>query len=202
MIPNMGTIRHGLGDALFSKVQQRILSLFFGHPDRTFYTNEIIRLSHSGTGAVLRELEKLSSVGLIIVKQVGNQRQYQVNQDANIFVELQSIVRKTFGVADVLRGALEPIISKIQSAFIYGSIAKHEDKVSSDIDLMLIGDDLNYAELYPLLEAAQIKLGRQVNPTCYNLNEWARKRDEGNNFIAQIVKQPKIFIKGTEDELI
>lgn len=202
MIPIMGIKKQGLGDVLFSKVQQRILSLFFGHPNRIFYTNEIIRLSHSGTGAVLRELEKLSSVGLVVVKQVGNQKQYQVNQEASIFVELQGIVRKTFGLVDVLKEALEPISSQLQSAFIYGSIAKHEDKVSSDIDLMLIGDDLSYAELYPLLEAAQIKLGRQVNPTFYDSKEWVKKREGGNNFIAQLLKQPKIFIKGTKDDLI
>jgi predicted nucleotidyltransferase len=147
-------------------------------------------------------LAKLEAVGLIRMKQSANQKLYQVNQKSHLFSELRSIVIKTFGLVDVLQEALKPIVSRIQIAFIYGSIAKHEDKVHSDIDLMLIGNDLSYAELYPLLERAQKKLGRQVNPTCYTSEEWARKQKEGNNFINQLIKQPKIFIKGTENDLI
>jgi hypothetical protein len=198
----MGIIKYSIADVLFSKVQQRVLRLLFGQPDRSFYTNEIIRLTHSGTGAVQRELAKLESVGLITMKQAANQKLYQVNRDAHLFSELRSIVLKTFGLVDVLLEALKPVASQIQIAFIYGSIARHEDKVSSDIDLMLIGNNLNYAELYPLLESAQVKLWRQVNPTYYTIEEWARKHKEANNFISQVIKQPKIFLIGTEDDLI
>lgn len=201
IIPIMGIKKQNLADSLFSSVQQRVLALFFGNPDRTYYTNEVIRLANSGTGAVLRELASLSSVGLIVVKRVGNQKLYVVNKDSNIFNELRDIVLKTFGTADVLSGALNPVISQIRVAFIYGSTAKHEDKVDSDIDLMLIGDDLSYAELYTHLESAHEKLGRQINPTFYTPNEWARKHKEGNNFIAQVLIQPKIFIVGNDDEL-
>lgn len=194
-------IHSNLGNALFSKVQQRVLAILFGQPSQRFHTNEIIRLTHSGTGAVQRELAKLEAVGLLKIHQVGNQKQYQANQEAPIFSELRNIVLKTFGLADVLRETLRPFTSRIQVAFVYGSVAKQEDTTNSDIDLMLLGDNLSYAELYPLLEKVQIKLGRQINPTSYTPMEWARKRKEGNHFIAQILKQPKIFLIGTENEL-
>src|SRR3990167_7780454 len=107
-----------LSDALFSKVRQRVLALFFNHPNEDFHTNEIIRLTHSGTGAVQRELASLSKTGIIIVKQLGNQKRYQVNQSAPIFTELSSIVSKTFGIADQLHHALKSIIKNIKIAFI------------------------------------------------------------------------------------
>ncbi len=202
IVPDMGTKIFSISDALFSKVQQRVLGLFFGQPDRVFHTNEIIRLTHSGTGAVQRELERLVTVGLILVKPSGNQKQYQANQGSFIYPELRSIVQKTFGLVDILREAISPRSSHIRVAFIYGSIAKQEDNAGSDIDLMLIGEDLSYADLYPLLENSQAKLARQINPTCYSQEEWSRKRDDGNNFINQILKQPKIFLIGTERDLI
>jgi predicted nucleotidyltransferase len=198
----MGIKKHSVADALFSKVQQRVLGVLFGQPDRSFYTNEIIRLTSSGTGAVQRELAKLAEVELITLKQQGNQKQYQANQHAHLFSELRGIVLKTFGLVDVLREALSPVSSHIEFAFIYGSVAKQEDKVGSDIDVMLLGEGLSYAEIYPLLESAQMKLGRLVNPTCYSKGEWSRKRKEGNNFINQVTEQPKIFITGSEDDLI
>jgi len=187
-------------DVLFSKVQQRVLALLYGHPDRSFYTNEIIRLSGLGTGVVQRELEKLSMVGLITVKLIGNQKHYQVNRDAPLYLELRNIVLKSFGLADVLRQVLKSVAAKISVAFIYGSIAKQEDTMSSDIDLMMIADDLTYADLFTLLEKAEKQLGRPVHPTFYSKAEWIRKRKNDNNFVNQIFIQPKIFIIGTEDE--
>jgi len=190
-----------VSDALFSKVRQRVLGLLYGQPDSDFHTNEIIRLSDSGTGAVQRELESLTSAGLVIVKQVGNQKRYQANRAAPFFVELRSIVLKSFGLADVIREVLEPISKQVQIAFIYGSIAKQEDTVNSDIDLMLIGNNLTYADVFHLLERAEPHLGRKINPTFYSLVEWSRKHNESNHFIMKILKLPKIFLIGTEDEL-
>lgn len=190
-----------ISDALFSKVRQRVLGLLYGQPDSDFHTNEIIRLTDSGTGAVQRELESLTGAGLVIVKQVGNQKRYQANRDTPFFAELRSIVLKTFGLADVLRETLKPIAKQIHIAFIYGSIAKQEDTANSDIDLMIIGENLTYAGMFPLLEKAESQLGRKINPTFYSPSEWLRKNKDGNGFVKKILEHPKIFLIGTEDEL-
>ena len=197
----MGTIYSNLSNALFSKVRQCVLALFYGQPNRSFHTNEIIRLTHSGTGAVQRELKKLTTVGLITVQAIGNQKHYSANCTSPLFTELRSIILKTFGLAEILRQALAPISSQIYIAFIYGSIAKQEDTATSDIDLMLIGDNLTYADVFTLLEEAQSKLGRSINPTFYSLAEWARKHQANNYFLTKIVEQPKIFLIGCENEL-
>lgn len=201
IIPIMRTIQPSLSNALFSKVRQCVLALLYGQPDRSFHTNEIIRLTHSGTGAVQRELEKLAAVGLITTQSIGNQKHYSANCASPLFTELRGIVLKTFGLADVLRQALAPIASQIHIAFIYGSIAKQEDTAGSDVDLMLISDNLTYADLFKLLEEAQVTLSRSIHPTFYSQVEWERKHQANNNFLAQIVKQPKIFLIGSEDEL-
>jgi len=101
-----------LSDALFSKVQARVLGLLFGNPDRSFYANELFRLAGSGTGAGVRELAKLSASGLVTVHKIGNQKHYQANREAPIFEELRGIVLKTFGMADVLRHGLLPVVDK------------------------------------------------------------------------------------------
>jgi len=202
IIPNMRMTKSNLSNALFSKARQNVLALLYGQPDRSFHTNEIIRLTRSGTGAIQRELDKLSSVGLITAEAIGNQKRYTANRTSPLFSELRGIVLKTFGLADVLQEALSPITSEIHIAFIYGSIAKQEDTAYSDIDLMLVSDNLTYADLFKLLEEAQVKLGRSIHPTFYSLSEWKRKRGADNHFLNQIMAQPKIFLIGTEDELV
>lgn len=190
-----------LSDALFSKVRQRVLGLLYSQPESDFHTNEIIRITHSGTGAVQRELHNLTTAGLIIVKQVGNQKRYQANRNTPFFVELRGLILKTFGLADILKTALASMEDQIYVAFVYGSIARQEDTASSDIDLMILGEQLTYADLFLLLEKSETQLGRKINPTFYSLSEWSRKAKEGNHFIMNILKQPKIFLIGTENEL-
>ena len=75
----------GLADALFTKVQQRVLGVLFGNPRRSFYANEVIGLACSGTGAVQRELQRLEASGLVTVVRVGKQKHYQANAASAVF---------------------------------------------------------------------------------------------------------------------
>lgn len=185
---------------LFPKVRQRVLQLLYGKPDQLFYTNEIIRLTDSGTGAVQRELAKLSGMSLIKSEVFGNQKRYQADQSSPLFVDLRNIILKTFGLSDTLREALTPLAMQIQFAFIYGSIASGQDTAKSDIDLMIISDTLTYAEIFPLLEKPQKQLERQINPTFYSEEDWVKKYKSKNNFVLQVVQKPKIFLIGIESE--
>lgn len=197
----MSTINSNISSVLFSKTQQHVLGLLYGQPEIDFHTNEVIRQTHSGTGAVQRELLRLTSAGILTVKQIGNQKRYQANQASPLFTELQSIVLKTFGLADIIKEAISPLSTKITLAFIYGSIAKQQDTVHSDIDLMFIGEDITYADVFHYLSPVEIQLSRKINPTFYSSKEWIRKKTTKNHFVEQLLQQPKIFLIGTENEL-
>lgn len=200
IIPTMGTNKKSLSNILFSQVQQHVLRLLYLQPNENFNTNEIIRLSQIGTGSVQRALKDLSHTGLITVKKVGNQMRYQANTFNPIYFELRGIVLKTFGLAEIIKEALQPIEQKIDFAFIYGSIAKQEDTAESDIDLMIISDTLTYSEIFNLLEKAEEVLKRKINPTFYSTLDWLKKYHQQNHFITQIIKQNKIFLIGNENE--
>ncbi|WP_245326629.1 nucleotidyltransferase domain-containing protein [Bradyrhizobium sacchari] len=203
IIPNMGTIadQTSLSNALFSNVQQRVLGLIFGQPERSFYTSEIVRTINSGTGAVERELQRLQGSGLVSVQWIGNQKHYRANPDSPIFNELQSLVLKTVGVAGPLAEALRPHAEKMQAAFVFGSVAKGSDTAASDIDLLVIGDDLDYSDLYTALQGAESKLHRKVNPLFLTREDWRRKVSRKDSFVQRISTQPKIFIVGSERAL-
>jgi predicted nucleotidyltransferase len=196
----MNIKRIGLSDALFPKVRQVVLGILFCQPDTQFYTNEIIRMSGTGNGAVQRELEKLTQAGVISLQVIGNKKLYQANRESPIFSELQGIAQKTFGIAEQIRESLSTVSNKILFAFIYGSVAKHEDTSSSDIDIIIISDSLSYADVYPLVEDLQLKVGREINPTFYSSESWIKKIQSKNNFVMNILKQQKIFLIGSVDE--
>jgi len=190
-----------LSNALFSKVQQRVLALIFGHPERSFYASEIIRNVGSGTGAVERELSRLKSSGLVSVERIGNQKHYRANPDSPIFAELKGLVLKTIALADPLKESLEALSGTIDIAFVYGSVAKGTDTACSDVDLMVIGDDMDYSALYSALQDAQNKLARRVNATFLSPADWKRKAAEKGSFISKINAQPKICVLGAAEDL-
>jgi DNA-binding MarR family transcriptional regulator len=90
-----------VADALFTKVQQRVLAVLYGNAGRSYYANEVIALAGSGTGAVQRELSRLEATGLVTVTRVGKQKHYQANAHAPVYAELRGLVLKTSGVVDV-----------------------------------------------------------------------------------------------------
>ena len=177
------------------------MGVLFAQPERSFFANEIVRLAETGTGAIHRELERLTQAGLLIEKRQGNQRHFQANQAAPIFEELRGIVLKTFGLVDVLRAALQPLAGQIAVAFVYGSVARREDKASSDIDLLVVTETLAYSDLYEVLSNTERRLGRAVNPTVLKPEELSRKLAEGNAFASRILDQAKLFVLGTENDL-
>jgi predicted nucleotidyltransferase len=204
IFPNMGAIEAdhvSPSNALFSNVQQRVLALIFGNPDRSFYTAEILRRVKSGTGAVERELSRLRRSGLVSVERIGNQKHYRANHESPVYRELQGLVLKTVGLVEPLAEALKPYAANINAAFVFGSVAKGTHHAGSDIDLMVIGDDLNYADLYVSLQRAESKLYRPIKPLFLSLNDWRRKLAETESFVQKINGQPKILIIGSEREI-
>jgi len=191
----------GLADTLFSKTQQKVLGLLYGHPDQTFYTKEILRSTGMGVATIKRELDRMLAAGILQMNKVGNQHPYQANPQCPIYQELLAIARKTFGVADVLRNCLEPALDEIDLAFIYGSMAKNEDTARSDIDLMVVTDKLTYADLMQHLVDAEKTLGRSVNPSIYTLAQVKKKLSQKASFITRVMDQPKIWVKGTESDI-
>jgi predicted nucleotidyltransferase len=189
---------NSIGDALFTKTQQKVLGLLFSKPDKSFYTNEIMRWASIGRGTVSRELDRLVAAGLLTITKEGNQNHYQANASSPVFKELTSIVRKTFGVADGIREALEPLAENIELAFIYGSMAKGDDTKSSDIDLMLIGKELSYGDVVEVLLPMEESLQRAINPTIYEKQDFVAKLKEGNSFVSRVMEQSKIIIRGDE----
>ena len=109
-----------------------------------------------------------------------------------------TLTRKTLGTVPVpvLRDALQPLSPNLQSAWVYGSVAKQTDTASSDIDVMLVGDDLLISQVLAALGPAEAQLGRKIKPSCYSPQEFARRRAEPDSFINRVLSQPTLSLIG------
>ena len=189
-------------DALFGRSRLAILTLLFGAGGQAFYLRQIAKLTGLAVGSVQRELARLVVAGLVERRAEGSQVYFRANQQSPIYPDLVGLMTKTSGVAGVLRAALAPMAKhgKIISAFIYGSMAMGEQRASSDVDLMVIGR-VKLKELIPALRRAQEQLGREINPTIYQPEEFGQRLGAGEHFVSRVVRTPRIMLVGSEDEL-
>ncbi len=200
IMPNMGTAGRqpttSLADALFTATQQRVLGLLFAQPDRSLIQQELIEQAGGGSGAVRRELARLVESGLVTTTVVGKQKHFRANRDAPIFHELRGIVLKTVALTDPLRTALRPLAKRIDLALVYGSVARGEDRARSDIDLLVVADDLMLEDLFARLARVEKKLGRTIHPTLYTRADFEKRRRTGNPFLTKMLAGEHIILFG------
>jgi predicted nucleotidyltransferase len=90
----------------------------------------------------------------------GNRVYYRAEVDNPIFGDLRGLLLRTAGLKDVLAGCLARFRSRIDVAFVYGSVARGDESASSDVDLMVIGG-VGLSELAPALKDAEARLLRK-----------------------------------------
>jgi len=174
-----------------------LLKLFLTNPDGTFYVREIARLTNEPVNAVRRELDYLGKAGLLKSSNRGNQKYYSVIKEFPFYLELKKIIYATIAMGDYLNNKFSDS-KDIELAFIYGSVARNEESEKSDIDLFLVGE-ISENELHRIVLEIENDIGRQVNYTLMDRNEFNNRREKGEPFIKRVLKEQKIILKGDPD---
>jgi len=188
-----------LSEILSSKVRAEVFRLLFGLNKDALYVREIQRRSGFAIGTIQTEMKKLHKLDLVSKTRDGNRLYYRSNQHNPIFSEIQALVIKTVGLLDVLKDALAGE-KAIRVAFVFGSLARGSEKAESDIDLMVIGY-LGLRALTRLLNGLTDKLEREINPFILTPEEFSTRKSKNEHFLSQVLKDPKLFIMGDEDDL-
>jgi predicted nucleotidyltransferase len=188
-----------LDELLTSRTRGRLLTIFLTHPGEEYFLRELVRYAGLSLRAVQHELARLERLELVQSRRHGQHKYYRANEHHPLFADLKRIVYKTTGLGDVLREALEPI-KGIQVAFIYGSIAKGNERPTSDVDLLLIGT-ADADNLHEGIRRAEETLGREVSYVTMSPAEWRERRALRDAFMAEVARSPKIFLIGDERTL-
>lgn len=191
--------RGSVADALFSGTRQTLLRLFFGQPDRGYTLSELIELARAGRGAVQREVARLVQAGLVVHEGERRGSLYRANAGAPIFDELCAIARKILGPADALRAALAPLADRMRFALLFGSVAQGVDRADSDIDVLIVSDQLMLEEVFEALADAEQTLGRSISPTLLTSEEFDRRREARGPFVTDVLEGKHDILLGALD---
>lgn len=186
-------------DIVASRGKAEILRLLFGVCQPEMHLRELVRQSGLSLGTIQQELRRLALTGVVAARRDGNRLYYRANQQHPIHPELHSLVLKTSGLASVLAEALKD--GEIELAFVFGSVARGEARAGSDLDLMVIGP-ASLRRVAGMLSGAAGRLGLEINPHVLSAGEFKARKRQGDHFLTAVLASPKVFVKGTADELV
>jgi predicted nucleotidyltransferase len=186
-------------DAIFSKARAEVLRNLFRDDDAELHLREIARRSGLTLHAIQKELASLTAAEIVVSRRDGNRQYFKANKANPIYPELRGIVQKDNAIADLIASALQNAPG-IEVAFIYGSVARLDEKAASDVDLFVIGA-IGLRELVPLLRGVSEKIRREINPYNTTAESWRQKLSAHDAFTNNVASGQKIFVKGNQDDL-
>jgi len=188
-----------VADHILGRTRAAVLGALYLHPDASLQVRELARLTGASAGSLHRELRLLADLGLLVRQEVGRQVHYRANMESPVFAELAGLLRKTAGLADVLRDALAPLGSKVSMAFVYGSVAAGTERPTSDVDVMVLGS-ASFADVARALASAHSALRREVNPTVMTARDFARRLASADGFARSVAKGQRLWLIGGEND--
>ena len=187
-------------DALLSRSVQEILTALLLEREKPWYFRDLAKRLARTPSTLQRPLESLVQAGILKKWTEGNRVYFAADQECPLLPELRSLLTKTVGLVDVLCDVLRPHEKSIPVAFVYGSVARGQERSESDVDLLVIGRT-TLADLSPALAKAEIRLGRAVHVTIYSPGDFAEKLARKNHFLRSVLAKEKIFVIGTAHDL-
>jgi len=172
--------------------------LFLQKPDETFYVRELTRLIGTQINAVRRELQNLTTIGLLIEgtgkdedagqKRPGlKRRYYTANQEFPLIQEVRALLIKAYAL---MEWKLDEQVSKLGDVRYLSFMGIFLGQRNQPVDMFIIGD-LDRAGLKTLMQEAEKRLGVEINYTVMALQEYAYRREMADRFLEGILKAPK-----------
>ncbi len=186
-----------MNEIIGSKSRVKLMTLFLLSPGERFYVRELVRKTGENINSVRRELQRLERVGLLTSEREGNMKYYEVNREAPIYEELKRIFLKTEGVGKVIEDNLAKL-GDIRAAFIYGSFARGEERLGSDIDVVIVGE-VEEEKLIELVSEVEGRIGRQINYVLFTPEEFESRKKKKDLFVTNVLMEPKIMLVGDVD---
>ncbi len=182
-----------------SKTRVKLLQLFFGNPNRSFYVREITRKIDEQINSVRRELANLLSIGIIKSDTNNNRLYYEVNQDYEYYKPLSAIFGGTsVGSTTKKSPDAKPIkedtqtseikaIGNVELALFTGQFTRDD---SSGVDLLIVGD-INHNKLAKYIEELEAKEGKEIRYTVMPKQEFDYRQQVKDRFLSNVIASKK-----------
>ena len=168
-----------------SQVTIKILNYFFLNPGAKHYINELARILDLDPKNIDRKLKELEKNGLLQSEFLGKQRYFYLNRKNFLLKNYRQIFLKTYGLEQKLKD-LSLQTKGVKTAYLFGSYVKNKMDISSDIDLLLVGNH-STIDWQRKINQLQKEIGREINTLNLSEQEFKNKQKANNPFIENIL---------------
>ncbi len=168
---------------LGSRFTIKVLKTLLRYRGKVFTIRELARVSGVSHPQVSKIVKELETTGVVKLKPVGKAHQIILNDESYI---LKSVIEPVFRAeretVNHLISTIRPFFHnrKIASVALFGSVARGEERPSSDVDLLVLTEDKDIAnECVAKASTATLSaFGTALSPFIMDKREFVRKRSE------------------------
>ena len=177
-----------------TRTQGEILALILPDPAREWTLSELAQATGTPLTSVQSEISRLEAGDLLTSRKVGRTRLVRANTANPVTAPLTQVVLLTFGPKSVIEDAFAKLGA--EHVLIFGSwaarLSGEPGSSPSDIDVLVVGDDIARADLYAAAEQAEARLGRPVNPVMRAAAAWAKP--DTDPLLDEILRRPRVDV--------
>lgn len=187
-----------------SKTRAKLLKLFFGNPEKSFYVREMTRVIDEQINSVRRELLNLEGIGIIKNETFDNKIYYSANSRHPFTKPLSDMFSKKISSADdksIAETTWEEYSRPVKN-YLKGLVVTNRLPGQDGVDLLIIGNDKT-KKLTRWAEVIEKKLGKPINYVIMSVDDFTYRRNVRDRFIREILEMeiteiidPEKLIKG------
>lgn len=196
----MYSARKTLEMVFISKVRIKALKYFMLYPHQPIHLRAAVREFNEEINAVRRELERLETVGVLNVEQKGNRKYFQVNANHPFYTPMSALIHKSYGLGGDIVNNINKL-GKIELAILTNSFTQGINQGLYKVDLMIVGD-IDLDTLGEIVAKNEQRFGRDIHYTVLKPGEFGLRKKRKDNFVMEILLQPKVVLIGKEEDLI
>jgi predicted nucleotidyltransferase len=185
---------------LLPKATIRLVTHFLVHPESELHFRALQRHTALGIHSLQREVLRLELLGLIERRAEAGRVVFGAVAGHPSWDALRILVREHADPADVLRDALYDV-GGVEMAFVFGSQVRGDARPDSDVDLLVVGDDVVGHKFGDAMLRAQALLDRPVDVKRYTRRKLAAGMAQGSRFLRDVLAGPKEWLVGSADVL-
>lgn len=175
-----------------SKTRVKLLQLFYGNPNRSFYVREITRKIDEQINSVRRELANLLSIGIISSDTNNNRLYYEVNQKFDYYDPLSAIFGNPIRPQSVEKEQVNEVksvnvLGNVELAILLGHFTRDE---RSGVDVLIVGD-VNKTQLSRYISELESQEGKELRYAVMSSDDFNYRLEVHDRFIDSIMKSKK-----------
>ncbi len=182
--------------ALASGAMARLLRFFAVNPDARPHLRALERLTDLWPRSLQRELERLTVLGLLLRNEEGANVYFRLEEAHPAWPHFRQLVRHLSDPVDLLPLALADVPG-IEAAFIFGSHAKGRPRPDSDLDLFVLGDQVDETKLARQVLESSVLLDREMDVLHLTRAALAERLAAGRRFFRDLLANEKLWIVGS-----